>query len=55
MGVNSAERVVHEHDIRIKVDGSRDIEPLFLASGDGDAPFTNFRQIAIRQHVKIGL
>ena len=51
MTVDGAERVVHENDICVKVNGTSDVQTLLLAARDGDASLADLGLVAVREHV----
>jgi hypothetical protein len=55
VGVDCAQGIVHEDNIGIKIDGSCNIDTLFLTTRDGNASLANLRLVTIRKHVEIGL
>jgi hypothetical protein len=55
VSINGTKGVVHENDIGIKVNGSRNVETLLLATRDCDTTLTNFGKITMWKHVQISL
>jgi len=53
VGIDGTERVIHDDNVGVEVNGSSNVEALLLSTGDGDASFTNFSHVSIGKHVQI--
>ena len=53
VSVHGRQRIIHQDDVSIEVDGTRDVEPLLLPTGNGDTSLANLSLIPSWQHIQI--
>lgn len=54
VGIDGGERVIHEDDIGVEVDGTGDVQALLLAPGHRDAALADLRPVPVWKHLEVG-
>lgn len=55
VGIDGGERIIHEDQLGVEVDGAGHVETLLLTPGNRDTTLPNLRLVALREDFQIGL